>query len=225
MTGIIAHPILTGSIYPIRSNTRIPVITEGDAEYRLIPGGGYPPAGLLARLFSMIAINRMIDRGGNTTRWDNVHQVFADMDTKESGSNLSCLKRNLAAFNTTVFSTPYGPLRLQTETTDSGLSVTADAMLINLISDQGVRLSIDAVRKLRGKGIGGVPIDLYAWAIHLSRKGTSEHMIPWSEVACRTALADNPNLPRYFAKSMQLVNQVCEVIKVIPTKDGLILES
>lgn len=222
MTSIIAHPILTGSIYPVRSNTRIPVINDGDNEYRLIPEG-QPPAGLLARLFSMTALTKMLDRGDTTASWANVHQIFDDMDTKESGSNLAVLKRNLAAFNTTTFSTPYGPLHLHTETTAGQLYATADTMLVSLVSEQGVRLNIDTVRRLRGRGIGGVPIDLYAWAVLISRRGASKRVIPWSEVACRTALSDNPNLPRYFVKSMQLVNQVCQVTMAKPTKEGLIL--
>ena len=225
MTDILAHPILTGSIYPVRSNTRTPVISDGSAEYRLIPEEGCPPSGLLARLFSMIAFNKMLARGDTATSWDNIHQIFADMGTKESGANLAILKKNLIAFNRTTISTPYGPLHLRIENLGGCLLVTADEDLVGLIHEQGVKLSLDAVHKLRGKGIGGVPIDLYAWAVSISQRGAAKGVIPWSEIACRTALSNNANLPLYFGKSMDLVNQVCQVISAKTTKEGLVIDN
>lgn len=220
---VIAHPILTGSIYPVRAGMKKPKIVGEDGEYQLISEEKSTPTGLLARLFIMSAINRMVRAGETVTQWDNIHQVFVDMGTKESGSNLTMLKRVLQTFNHTIFSTPEGYLQLHIELFGEGIKAKADEKLVQTIQEQGVYLNLSVINKLRGRGIGGIPIDIYAWAIYLAQKSESRSFIPWSEIATKTALSNSPKLPYYFAKSLRILNQATQRIDAQVTKDGLLL--
>lgn len=215
-----AHPILTGSVFPIRS-VEPPTICDPAGEiYHLISDEALP-SGLIARLLMMTAATRMIENGTNSATWNNISSLLNDMMVARSGSSNMFIRRTLRAFSAATISTPHGNLHL-TPLTDDGRKITliADPPLLDVISSEGVLAENRIIQLLRGKGPGGVSTDLYLWLLSM-RDTPMDRLFTWPELRTITALSGIRNFPMRFTKSVYEVSSVYREVDVIPLVDGI----
>ena len=219
---LLAHPIITGSVFPVRANTKQPAIRDlSGGVYRLLSESGETPSGLLARILTMTIATRMIEEHSMTVRWDNLNRLFDDMNTRVSGSSIRTFHRNLELFNTMICSTPKGNWELHADSSGRELSFSASPLFLEIMQSQGVEVDKHTVQLLRGTGVGGVPIDMYVWLVSISEMPGFERIFPWAELETMSALTGNSNFPLYFTKSLYEVSDVFHGIHADPLEDGL----